>query len=158
MPPARRYAARRQLEEFVNRRGGLRRRRRLVLGVALAVVLGSAAAGMTLLRSAPVTDKTTARCYTATVVGNGDIFTGTTIFAPGTPGSTAQVNSAITTCTDLWRQGFLLSGKSGMQRSTPNTANPVPALVACTLPNGIAGIFPGDQNTCASLGLPLAGK
>jgi hypothetical protein len=156
MPAARRYAARRQLEEFVNRRSGLRRRRRLVLGVAIAVVLGSAVAGITLLQSAPVTDKTTARCYTEAALGSGGTFSGATIGALGAPGSTARVDNAIATCSDLWRQGFLLSGKTGIQRPGPNTANPVPPLIACTLPNGIAGVFPGDQSTCASLGLPLA--
>ena len=158
LPTSRRYAARRQLEEFVSRRRVPRRRRRFILGIAFIAVVGSAAAGITLLRSSPVTDRTKARCYTVTTLGSGDTFSGTTISAPGTPGSTAQVNNAIATCSDFWRQGFLLAGKTGIQRPSPHTSNPVPGLVACTLSSGIAGVFPGDQDTCASLGLPLAGQ
>lgn len=30
---------------------------------------------------------------------------------------------------------------------------PMPPSVACLLPTGIAGVFPGDENTCAELGL-----
>jgi len=30
---------------------------------------------------------------------------------------------------------------------------PMPPSVACLLPTGIAGVFPGDENTCAALGL-----
>jgi hypothetical protein len=124
----------------------------------IAAVVGSAAAGITLLRSSPVTDRMTARCYTEAALGTDDTFSGTTIGALGAPGSTVQVDNAIATCSDLWRHGFLLPGKTGIQRPSPNASNPVPPLVACTLPNGIAGVFPGDQSTCVSLGLPLAGQ
>jgi hypothetical protein len=123
----------------------------------IVAVVGSAAAGITLLRSSPVTDRTTARCYTEVALGT-DTFSGTTVGALGAPGSTVQVDNAIATCLDLWHHGFLLPGKTGIQRPPPNASNPVPPLVACTLPSGIAGVFPGDQNTCASLGLPLAGQ
>jgi hypothetical protein len=158
LPTNRRYAARRQLEELVGTRRPLLRRRRIIFVVAIAAVLGSAAAGVAVLRTAPVTDKRTARCYTQANVGSGEMFSGTTIAAPGTPGSIGQVNNAMAFCSDLWRQGFLLPGVTGIQRPKPNTSNPVPSLIACTLPNGIAGIFPGDSSSCATLGLPLAGR
>ena len=158
LPTARRYAARRQLEELVSRRRAPGRQRRFILGIVIFAVVGSAATGITLLRSSPVTDRTTARCYTTAAVGSGETFSGTTIGVLGAPGSTGQVDNAIANCSDLWRQGFLLQGKSGMQRPSPNTSNPVPPLVACTLPSGIAGVFPGDQSTCTQLGLPLAGQ
>jgi hypothetical protein len=158
LPSNRRYAARRQLEETVGRRRVAPRRRRLILIVVIAVLLSSAAAGIAFLRSAPVTDKRTARCYTQASLGSGETFSGTTIGAPGIPGSTAQVMSAITVCSDLWRQGFLVPGANGIQRPKPDTSNRVPPLIACTLRDGLAGIFPGDVNTCATLGLPLAGK
>jgi hypothetical protein len=158
LPSNRRYAARRQLEDAVGKMKASPRRRRLILLVAIALVLASAVSGITLLRTAPVTDKRTARCYTATSVGSGNTFSGTTIGVPGPPGSVAQVNDAIASCSDLWRQGFLVRGLTEIQRPKPNTSNPVPPLIACTLPDGIAGIFPGDSNTCAGLGLPLAGR
>ena len=31
---------------------------------------------------------------------------------------------------------------------------PVPELQACILPDGIVGVFPGDDRTCTQLGLP----
>jgi uncharacterized membrane protein len=158
LPTARRYAARRQLEGIVDRRRALPRRRRLIVGVAIAVLLGSAAAGITLLRSAPVTDKQTARCYTVAELGSGQTFSGTTIAVPGTPGTPAQVDNAFDFCSGLWRQGFLIQGATGIQRPKPNTVNPVPPLIACTLPSGIAGIFPGGSDTCAKLGLPIASR
>src|SRR6266700_3347904 len=153
LPTPRRYAARRQLEDLVSGRRTPWRRRRVILGVVIVVLLGSTAAGITLLRSSPVTDKTTARCYTQASLGEDGTFSGTTIFAPGTPGSAAQVDSAIDICSGFWRQGFLLAGTTGIQRPAPGTSNPVPPLIACTLPSGIAGVFPGDQNTCVNLGL-----
>jgi hypothetical protein len=158
LPSNRRYAARRQVEEIVGNRKASPRRKRLILIVAIAVVLGSAAAGIALLRSAPITDKRTARCYTQASLGRGGTFSGTTIGAPGTPGSSVQVDNAITVCSDLWRQGFLVAGANGIQRPKPGTSNRVPPLIACILPDGTAGIFPGDVNTCATLGLPLAGR
>src|SRR6266487_3169940 len=130
IPTARRYAARRQLEELATMRWVPRWRRRFVLGIVIAAVIGGAATGITLLRSAPITDRNSARCYTAESLGKGDVFSGTTIGAPGVPGSTAQVDNALSTCSDLWRQGFLLPGKAGIQRPAPNTTNEVPPLVA----------------------------
>jgi hypothetical protein len=36
----------------------------------------------------------------------------------------------------------------------PGGEYPVPPLAACTLHNGIAAVFPGDDRTCLTLGLP----
>jgi hypothetical protein len=158
LPTSRRYAARRQLEDLVSSRKTPRWRRRFILGIAIAAVLGGAATGITLLRSSPVTDRNTARCYTSADVGKGEVFSGTTVAVPGVPGSKAQVDNALSLCSDLWRQGFLLPGTAGMQRPAPKTNNAVPPLTACVLPSGIAGIFPGDSQTCEALGLPLASQ
>ena len=158
LPTNRRYAARRQLEETVGTKKASPRRRRLILLVAIALIVASAVAGIALLRTAPVTDKRTARCYTLAKVGSDKTFSGTTIGVAGPPGSVAHVDDAIASCSDLWRQGFLVPGASGIQRPKPDTSNPVPPLIACTLVDGRAGIFPGDSNTCATLGLPLAGQ
>jgi hypothetical protein len=158
LPSNRRYAARRQLEETVGKKKASPRRRRVILPVAIALILGSAVAGTAFLRTAPVTDKRTARCYTLANVGSDKTFNGTTIGVAGLPGSVAQVDDAIASCSGLWRRGFLVHGATETQRPKPNTTNPVPPLVACTLPDGIAGIFPGDTHTCARLGLPLAGR
>jgi hypothetical protein len=131
-------------------------RRRIIFGIVIFAIVGSAAAGITLLRSSPVTDRSSARCYTVSELGSGETFSGTTIHALGLPGSLAQVDNAIATCSDLWRGGFLVSGKPTMQRPPPDSVYPVPHLVACTLPDGRAAVFPGSEDTCAQLGLPIA--
>jgi hypothetical protein len=65
----------------------------------------------------------------------------------------------VAACTPLWEDGLLVAGD---QKLNPN-ARPdgvadrrVPNLVACTLKEGVAGVFPGDADTCERLGLPSA--
>jgi len=156
LPTARRYAARRQLEQYVSRRGWARRR--FVVGVVLAIVAGGSVGAIGLLRSTPVTNRQTARCYVSADVGHDETFNGTTIEPPGPPGTKEQVDNAIDRCTALWRGGFFVPGKYGMQRPAANEANPVPPLIACVLPDGRAAVFPGDARTCELLGLPLASQ
>jgi hypothetical protein len=156
LPTARRYAARRQLEQYVARPRW--RRRPVVLGVVIAIAFGASAGAVGLLRSAPVTNRQTARCYVVSELGHGETFNGATLAVPGVPGSVAQVDNAIDACAAAWRGGFFVPGKYGVQRPPPNTVRPVPPLVACVLPDGRAAVFPGDQETCAQLGLPVAGK
>ena len=160
LPAHRRHAALSQLEAIVADHGSRRRwtRAPVIVPVVVAIVLSTAAASVAFLRFQPVTDKSTARCYTVASLGGGDRFSGTTISPAGTPGSAAQVDNALGVCADLWRQGFLRLGTTSIQRPAPNTTNEVPSLVACTLSNGTAGVFPGDAGTCAKLGLPLASR
>jgi hypothetical protein len=158
LPAHRRHAARSQLEAIVAGHGARRRwtRGRVIVPVVVAIVLSTAAVSVAYLRFQPVTDKSTARCYTVASLAGGDSFSGTTIRPAGTPGSAAQVDNALGVCSDLWRQGFLRLGATSIQRPAPNTTHEVPLLVACTLSNGTAGVFPGDASTCAKLGLPSA--
>lgn len=162
LPSHRRLAARRQLEAIAagGPIRGARGRLRTIGALAAAAVLGSAVAAIAYATFQPVTDRGSARCYTAATLAGGPNFDGTTIAAAGTPGTPAQADDALGVCGDLWRQGFLTAGAKGIQRPAPSAVATnnftVPPLVACTMPSGIAAVFPGNAATCARLGLPAA--
>jgi hypothetical protein len=156
LPAAKQEATRRQLERAVARSGWRHRWRRpgYVAVASGAILLGSTAA-VTFAHFQAVTNKTEARCYTVPSTAGDDHFT--TISASGQPGSKAQVDHALSVCGDLWRQGFLRTGASGIDR-TPDSSvtHPVPALVVCTMPDGTAAVLPGTGQTCSKLGLAAA--
>jgi hypothetical protein len=108
------------------------------------------AAATDLLGPTPVTNLAVAHCYTLDqVTANG-----TDVAAVGAPGSVAQVDDALGTCQMLWRDGFLAAGAPRAIRVIgPITVHAVPSLVVCTMPNGTAAVFPGDDATCRTLGL-----
>lgn len=65
-----------------------------------------------------------------------------------------SARSAVQVCTVLWKAG-LLRLNSTQDGTTSNTHEyPVPPLTACVLSSGVAAVFPGDDTTCAGLGLP----
>ena len=108
------------------------------------------AAATNLLSPTPVTNLAVAHCYTLAQIGTN----GTDVADVGTPGSVAQVDDALGTCQMLCRDGFLAAGAPRAIRVIgPITVHPVPSLVVCTMPNGTAGVFPGDSATCQSLGV-----
>jgi hypothetical protein len=160
LPDLRRQAMRRQLETIIKdwpRRQ--RKRHALVVGAGAAVLIGTAGAAAYVQESPPVTDKGSARCYTVASLAGGDAFRGTTIAAAGKPGSPAQVTQAVSVCAALWRQGILVPGAAGPGSPRGGTsAHPVPKLVACVMPDGTAAVFPGDAQTCHTLGLPPASR
>jgi len=119
------------------------------------VVLGTSAAAVTYVHYQSVTNKSEARCYTVAGTAGGDHYT--TIAAAGRPGSRVRVDHALSVCGDLWREGFLRTGAPGIVRpGNTSVSHRVPALVACTMPNGTAAVFPGKAGTCAELGLATA--
>ncbi|HEY2666340.1 MAG TPA: hypothetical protein VGK51_05845 [Actinomycetota bacterium] len=129
----------------------------LLAVLSLVVVGGSVVGGAAFFKTGEATDHGSARCYTVLSVGSATSFTGTTIAATGRIGSAEQVQSAMAGCMALWRQGFLAPG-STVRR--PSSGEPsagtvhVPTLVACTLPDGTAAIFPTEGPfTCGRLGL-----
>jgi hypothetical protein len=160
LPPHRRAAARRQLESIVAQPAGHHRRRLgIIAGAAAVAVIGTGAGTAVYLQSQPVTNKTSARCYTVASLAGGPNFQGPTIAHAAPPGGKAQVDNALSVCAALWRQGFLRPGSRGMAQPGGATANhPVPPLVACTMPDGTAAVFPGNSHTCAHLGLPRAAR
>jgi hypothetical protein len=83
------------------------------------------------------------------------------VAASGPVGTQARVTNALATCTTVWADGFLTLGSTqvGGTRQPPGTLtpdHPVPPLVVCVMPGGIAAVFPGNDNTCGALDLPAA--
>ena len=156
LPARKQEATRQQLERLVARSARRRRWRRpgFIAVTSGVIVLGSTAA-VTFAHEQAVTNRSEARCYTVASTAGHDHFV--TIAAAGQPGSRARVDHAVSVCGALWRQGFLSTGASGINR-TPDSSvtHPVPALVVCTMPDGTAGVFPGHARTCAKLGLATA--
>jgi hypothetical protein len=128
-------------------------------GASVLLVGGTAAASFVAFSapSQPPVDGT--RCYTVASLAGGDDFAGTTVARATAADGTRAEAAAVELCADLWRQGFLRAGAPGpLDPTGVATDLPVPPLTACTLDNGIAAVFPGDEHLCTSLGLPrLAG-
>ena len=129
----------------------------LLAVLSVIVVAGSVAGGAAFFKTGEATNHGSARCYTVLSVGNGTSFMGTTIVAPGQFGSPEQVESALSGCAALWRQGFLIPGSTFRhlsQAGQDSGTRRIPTLVACTLPDGTAAIFPTEGPfTCGKLGL-----
>ena len=163
--PEERMAARRALlEEHVRRTAGRWPRRRVVarwavigVGASALLVVGTAGAYVAFKpATVPIADGT--RCYSRASLEGGDRgFWGTTAAQafPAGGGERAAVG-AVEVCASLWRQGVLrLNTKQvGFEDTANGVDHTVPPLVACTLDNGMAAVFPGDEQTCARLGLP----
>lgn len=155
LPDARRQAARAQLEQFAASAAKGRRwtRRGTVVSAASAVVLCTGAAAVAYSAYQPVTNTSSARCYTSASLGAGNY---TTIASPGKNGP-ARAENALGVCASLWQQGFLRPGAKGIDRfGSSRTHDRVPGLVVCTMSDGTAAVFPGKPSTCGALGLPQA--
>jgi hypothetical protein len=120
------------------------------------LLIGGTAAAYVAFKPAtvPVADQT--RCYTKASLAGGDTnFFGTTVAQARSADGTRAAASAVEACSALWRQGLLrLGSKQVGGPDTSGTTHPTPPLAACTLDNGVAAVFPGDEQTCARLGLP----
>jgi hypothetical protein len=128
----------------------------IAAGVGVATLGAGAAAAYIALRPAHITNKQTARCYTAVTYTKGTVFPGTTVAQFGSDGNPGQVENAIDTCAALWRTGILERGMFvPVLHPAPGT-HVVPPLVACVLPGGAAAIYPGPADTCVRLGLAPA--
>jgi hypothetical protein len=151
LPARRRDAARRQLEELVARSPRPRRRRRpvMIAVIAAVIVLISVAAGV--IASAPVTDKTMARCFSVANPYAGAAYY-TTVHDAGKPGTKAHVRNAHDACAALFRIGFLRPGRR-IARPSRRPNYPVPRLAVCVWHHGEAVVFPGPPGTCVRLGL-----
>jgi hypothetical protein len=161
MPAAHAQLRRQTLERHVTESLAPRGRRvtyRLVVVAAGASVLmfGGAAAAYVALKPAavPVADQT--RCYSKASLKGGDHdFYGTTVGQAVPVAGQRKAEAAVDMCSALWRQGLLTLNSKEVGKPAENRDDyPVPALVACTLDNGIAAVLPGDEQTCARLGLP----
>jgi hypothetical protein len=155
MDEARQAAMRRQLVAMATGRAPSRRPLLLAGGAAVVAIATSAGAYAFVSHSATVTDKSEARCYTEASLTGGNDFTTVAELAPGR--GRAQVDDAISVCSDLWRQGFLALGATHIaQRPDTSVNHQVPQLTACVLSDGTAAVFPGPPSTCEALSLPNA--
>jgi hypothetical protein len=160
LPSERIDTMRAELEAFVAReqraRPWWRKRRNVTGGFVVALIVatgGGTAAAYAYLHPRAVTAKGSARCYSEAVYVPGAKFAGTTIASGVGDGSKGTVEDALDTCASLWQVGGL---RAGAPRGTPPVAGAtysVPALVGCTLPGGMAAVFPGPPDTCDQLGL-----
>lgn len=160
LPPELIDAMRAELETFVAREEPAvrwwRKRRNITGGLVVALIVatgGGTAAAYAFLHPRAVTDKGYARCYSEAVYVPGTKFAGTTIASAVGVGNPGIEQDALATCASLWQVGAV---RSGAPRGTPpigGATYSVPALVGCTLPDGVAAVFPGPADTCDQLGL-----
>lgn len=162
MPEARMLTRERHIVDFATARAGRQRAtRRTARYVALiagasTLLIGSTAAAYVAFRPATVPIADEVRCYSkASLEGGDQDFYGTTVTHAKAPDGTRNAGTAVESCSALWRQALMrLDDKQVGGPDTGRFDHPVPPLVACTLDNGIAAVFPGDTQTCARLGLP----
>ena len=74
---------------------------------------------------------------------------------PGGIGDAAA--AAMEVCAGGWAQGRFSATDPKVSDPHPDRTDfPVPPLVACVLPDGSVGVFPGDPRTCTLLEVPQA--
>ncbi len=112
-----------------------RRGRRSVLLVAIAAALFATGAGFYFATRAPTA--------TLSVACHSDARLASDIYVVSQP---ATISPAA--CGPAWTSGLLVNADT--------EPGDVPNLVGCTLQSGVLGVFPGDEQTCADLGLPVA--
>jgi hypothetical protein len=159
LAPPRVAALRAELELFVARDDPAPpwwRRRRNITGGLVAVLIvatgGGTAAAYAYLHARPVTDKTSARCYTVPVYTPGFPFPGTTVASAIGGGDVPLIEDALDACASLWRSGELQLGALAVV-DPGASVYPVPALVGCATSRGAAVVFPGPADTCNAVGL-----
>jgi hypothetical protein len=160
LPPEQIAAMRAELEAFVAREEPAtrwwRKRRNVTGGFVVALIVatgGGTAAAYAYLHPRAVTDKGSARCYSEAVYVPGSKFAGTTIASAVGGGSNGTIQDALDTCASLWQVGALSAGAPRATGPIAGATYAVPALVGCTLPGGMAAVFPGPADTCDQLGL-----
>lgn len=121
------------------------------IGVGTAAALG--------VFSAPPTDRSMVHCFaTADLHDPGNHTDEVIALPPGADQPLGDIASqALEICASDWQQGRFSTTDPKVRPPQPQVSNgPVPPLIACVLDNGQVGVFPGQEGTCASLGLPLA--
>lgn len=162
LPPEHREAMREMLVEHARARLPWWRRhtRGAAVGAgAMALVLAGGAASA-YVAFKPASDTHSVYCYSvASLDGGEQSRTRLAQASASSPGSSASEASPVTkpvaACASLWRQGVLVKD-SDLRPDAAGTRSEhqVPPLVACTLDEGVAAVFPGGPQTCEELGLP----
>jgi hypothetical protein len=111
-----------------------------------------------LLDATPASTPGLVRCYSvAALTGDPHQFTDTAMAAADgqAPADiSARVDDAVGACAGLWQIGLIQNGQIVPDAAAGNQPDHVvPPLVACVLPNGVAAVFPGNDQTCRTLGL-----
>jgi hypothetical protein len=159
-PDASRFAVKTMLMDEVRASRRRRWQRPLVAGLAAALAGTAVAAGSYVAFRRP-TELRYAQCYSSVTADTGyrtTLAIGTEHRADEDTPAPAEVNDAIGSCGNLWSQGILRKGvpMSAEPTPAPGGTAAVPTLVACTLPDGTVGVYPGDASTCRTLDLPSA--
>jgi hypothetical protein len=161
-PDATRFAVKSMLMDEVRASRRRRWQRPLVAGLATALVGTAVAAGSYVAFRQP-TELRYAQCYSS-VTADTDY---RTTLAIGKAHRTdddvpapVEVTDAIGSCANLWSQGILRKDvpMASVDPTPGSGSSPVPPLAACTLPDGTVGVYPGDESTCRTLGLPSASR
>lgn len=129
--------------------------------VIVAVAVGALGAGVGTAAALGVfespTDRTIAHCYATADLHEPNNHMNFAVAAPsgGNPSLHDAANSALEICTGAWQQGRLSTTPPYVTRPSPDATpgHPVPTLIACVLPSGQVGIFPGSEQTCLELDL-----
>ncbi len=160
-PDASRFAVKTMLMDEVRASRRRRWQRPLAVSVATALAGTAVAAGSYVAFRSP-TELRYAQCYSS-VTADTDYRTtlaiGSAHRADEAIPPPVEVTNAIGSCGNLWSQGVLRKDVPMSVEPTPAPGTaPVPPLVACTLPDGSVGVYPGDESTCRTLGLPSASR
>ena len=121
-------------------------RTKVIAGIVAALVCGGGGLAIANQSSAPAraTDLSRVHCYSRISTDFSDHFPGITVDGALSGGSEPG-RDPVGACSGVWQEGLLGTGAS------------TPALVACVLPSGVFGVFPGRAGTCQSVKLPAAG-
>ena len=131
------------------RRGGIT----LLAG---GLVLAGAGAATAFLTRAQPDDPEIVRCFSvaAPPFTSGAPGSYDASYGPGDGTLDQSAALAIELCGYGWAEGRLPWPETKHPGYTNPQPQPVPELQACILPDGIVGVFPGDERTCTQLGLP----
>ncbi|GAA5013073.1 hypothetical protein [Actinopolymorpha pittospori] len=128
-------------------------------GSAFAMVLAGGAATAYVAFKAP-SNTASVLCYSAPQLKSEHIDGTRIAVARSMPaGSSADdsgtvaIADPVAACSQAWQDGLLTAGKAPSAPSV-GARHQVPTLVACTLEEGVAAVFPGNPSTCERLGLP----
>lgn len=146
-------------------------RRAWIIAPTSALALALTGGTMVLLQ-APITENYHIKCF-ARPERNGESFPGTQVTmiegrraGEPTPTDRVEIEDALATCSDLWRQHALdaktPSGTpTGHGQQDLTFSHPVPDPLTVCVWDGMAAVIPGDAKVCAKLGLsekaPTAG-
>ena len=86
----------------------------------------------------------------------GKDFFGTTVSQAWSADGTRNAASAVEACSAVWRQGLMQLGSKQVGGPDTGTDHPIPPLVACTLGNGAAAVFPATSRPAPGWACPTS--